>query len=235
MPATASFEFVDLKINKNCMVLVHKLPVTLNELERELKNIPYLGQRKIKDPFVENGKIPQINKVFYQYLFYFGLPTPEELIQAYFKKHKLHETKTHIKFKGDNRYYSKEGVVGRIYRTYPSLIRDLHFYLLCQESNRFDDVSYSLQDDMNGIDLKITYKGQEFAVALFVSTQRSKMYKELKYNRHEELSIPEICIEMGLSKEKNFVGDYALYQKTHLNYLTAKMEECLSNPILKVY
>lgn len=219
--------FIDFQMSKDKIILIHEQKYTKEKLEKALLNIKYKGRGKIKDLHVENGRIPSIAKTFYLTLFHYGLPSPEQLINMYFLKHKAHETEHTIKFKGSNQYFSKTGVEGRIYRTYPSLIRDYHFFLSCKEMNEFDDVFYSFRRDQDGVDTVIKYKGQEFAIALFVDTPRSRSYKKKKYNRHETLDIPEICITINPFDKSTYIGDYALYQKYHIDNMIKEMRSVL--------
>lgn len=215
-------------MRKNKLMLIHEQKYTKESLEKALLNIQYKGRGRIKDPHVENGKLPSIAKTFYQTLFHFDLPTPEQLIDIYFLKHKTDETENMIQFKGNPEYFSKTGVEGRIYRTYPSLIRDYHFFLSCQETNKFEDVIYSFNKDQNGVDTIIKYKGQIFAIALFVNTPRSRNYKKIKYNRHEVLDIPEICVTIDPFDKSTYVGDYALYQEHHIDKMIKEMDLVLN-------
>lgn len=220
--------FLDFQMRKDKIILIHEQKYTKQSLEKALRDIKYNGRGKPKDFRVENGRIPSIAKTFYQTIFHYGLPTPEQLISMYFLKHKSDETEDTIQFKGSDQYFSKVGVEGRIYRTYPSLIRDYHFFLSCQEMNRFDDVFYSFRRDQDGVDTVIKYKGQIFAIALFVDTPRSRSYKKKKYNRHKALDIPEICVMINPFDKSTHVGDYALYQDYHLYNMVKEMESILN-------
>ena len=131
------FSFIDLEIENNEMTMTHKLLYTKESMERAIKGMRYHGRNKTKDQRVEFGNIPSIAKTFYQTLFFFGLPSAEELIHVYFKKHMSDETEDTIQFYGNKQYFSKEGVKARIFRAYPSLLRDFHFFLSCKENKAF--------------------------------------------------------------------------------------------------
>lgn len=219
--------FLDFKMENNKIMLVHEQEYTRKSIEQALLQIKYNGRGRTKDSQVEYGRIPSIAKTFYQTLFHFGLPSPEQLINMYFLKHKTSETEDTIQFKGNEQFFSKEGVCGRIFRTYPSLIRDYHFYLSCQETNVFDRVMYSFDADQNGIDTLIEYRGQKFAIALFVDTPRSRAFKKEKYNRHETLKLPEICVMINPFDKNTYIGDYALYQSFHINNMINEMNAVL--------
>ena len=54
--------------------------------------------------------------------------------------------------------YNLNALKARILRTYPSLLRDFHFYLMLKECNSFDKVTYSCADDIKGTDITIVHK-----------------------------------------------------------------------------
>ena len=66
--------------------------------------------------------------------------------------------------------YKKEALIVRILRTYPSLIRDFHFYLLLMEDGYFQDVIYFCKIDIKGNDIVIRCNNNEYVLSLFVDT-----------------------------------------------------------------
>ena len=104
-----------------------------------------------------------------------------------------------------------EGLQARIYRTYPSLVRDLHFGKLLTETNVFKYVWYNTSLDQHcGIDLVVNYKDQDYAVNLYTDTARARESRLKKANRHEPLTIPSIEFPLTMNDTKK-VGDYFLY------------------------
>lgn len=222
-------KLIDIRMLNGQMLAIKTNLITSKEVEQTINSIRYHGEGLIKDEAVENAKLPSIAQTFYEYLFVYGIPTPEQLIEAYLRKHFI-LTGNYCKLPNSSSLYLIDGVKARVYRTYPSLLRDFHFYLLCCESNLFEKVYYSLKSDIyEGIDLRVTYQGQLFAVALFVQTPRSKSYKQKKYFRHQPLNIPEICLEIDPFDKQNYVGDFALYQPSHVQLLLERIQSYLSN------
>lgn len=234
-------EFYDFQISNNTMIVLQKVnnelvtteketSLDMNEIETSILKYPYRGQRRIKDEKSENFRLPSIAQVFYALIYTNKIPSAEMLCVGYLKKHfTAFGQAGQCKLNGTEELFLIEGVKARVYRAYPSLLRDFHFYFLCKDSNMFEDVFYSLRADAyEGIDLKITYKGQQFAIALFVNTARSRMFKSRKYGRHDTLTIPEICLEIDPFNKSYHVGDYALYRKDHLFELSKTMESILS-------
>lgn len=215
---------VDFQISNNQMVIIKECKINLNTIEKALVRFPYKGQKRIKDNKVEHFRLPSIAEIFYGLVFGNRVPSPEDLCDGYLRRHFYTTGKDTCRLKNSSEEFSIEGVKGRVYRAYPSLIRDLHFYFLCKDSGMFDDVHYSLAADAyDGIDLTITHTGVTFAIALFVSTARSKQFKSKKYRRHEKLTMPEICIEIDPFNKAFYIGDYALYQKEHLDFMVQQM------------
>ena len=60
--------------------------------------------------------------------------------------------------------YNLNALKARILRTYPSLLRDFHFYLMLKECNSFDKVTYSCADDIKGTDITIVHKSKKYVV-----------------------------------------------------------------------
>ena len=50
-------------------------------------------------------------------------------------------------------------------------------------------------------------------------------YKQKKYHRHDYSDVREICIPINPFERKNYVGDYALYNTTHIEEMVRQMEE----------
>lgn len=221
---------IDFQIVNNQFILIKKITLSTKIIEESLRAYPYRGQKRIKDDVVENYRLPSIAQVFYSFVLMNQIPSPETLCQAYIHTHFIVQKHNQCQLKGTNQQFLLDSIKARVYRTYPSLIRDLHFYFLCKESGEFDEVIYSFSADIyDGIDLKVIYNEREFAISLYVSTPRSKEFKQKKYGRHQPLSIPEICIEIDPFNPKYYVGDYALYQKEHVLLLKQKMMEHLKS------
>lgn len=218
-------ELVDVRMLNGQMLAILNNPISAKDVENTILHIPYKGQGLQKDEKVEKAKLPSIAEAFYQYVFMFGVPTPEELITAYVKKH-FHQKDALVELRTNSETYTLDGIKARVFRTYPSLIRDFHFYLLCYESKAFDKVYYSLESDFKqGIDVRVTKNGVHYAVALFVQTKRSKEFKQKKYGRHQALTMQEVCIEINPFDRTNYIGDYALYQPSHVKSLQQQIQQ----------
>lgn len=217
-------EFYDFKIINNKMIVEKTVNFDVKKFEDFLKNIPYKGINMIKDTVVENTAIPSMIKVFYEMVFLNEIPTPETFFNRYIKKHFDIIDKQTVKIKNTSIILNLDGLKGRVYRTYPSLIRDYHFYMLCNNTEDFTAVKYSFLTDCNeGVDLLIKYKNTDFAVSLFVDTKRSNSFKRKKYSRHNYSNLKEVCVRINPFDKENYIGDYALYSQKHIQALLRDM------------
>lgn len=201
-----------------------KLFLTLGDAERLIKVMTYHGQGRDSYDSVEYGKeFPLFVQFFYENIFDGILLNDMEFFNAFLKKH----FKTNGNFctqinTGIN--YPKDGIMGRALRTYPSLLRDLHFYLLCANMNIFDEVGYSLKADTLGYDLVVKQKGVKFGVALFVNTKKASFWKEKKEKRHGKYPVnKEICITINPYIEGR--DKIALYEEKHVQYLAEQIQK----------
>lgn len=213
-------DIIDLQIINNNFIQVKEIQFNIEDIEKCIAKIKYNGQGLIKDNKVEYAKLPSIAKIFYMFIYNRIIPTPERLFMAYYNTYFSTIDCNKCNCIINNEIYSIEGVKARVLRTYPSLLRDFHFFVLCYNSKYFDKVKYSFSDDVKkGIDLTVVYKNKEYGVSLFVETPRSKKYKKQKYKRHDYSFIKEICIPINPFDKNNYIGDFALYNKTHVQYL----------------
>ena len=114
--------------------------------------------------------------------------------------------------------FDMDALAGRILRTYPSLIRDFDFYLLLFESNKFEQVIYSCEKDIEGKDIIIKNHGNEYTVSLFVDTVRSNSFKKINnLFRHKDLG-NEIKLPLNL-KQARRCGDFMLYSKKDIEFV----------------
>lgn len=105
---------------------------------------------------------------------------------------------------------TRAALQARVYRTYPSLMRDLHFALFLRE--RLPHVLYNPQLDVEqGIDLLITHQKRYFALNLYTNTARAHHGRAQKQHRHT--LIPQVTyLELPVAlKGATRAGDFYLY------------------------
>lgn len=226
-------EIFDIKFFNGQIYLLKKSIITSSQIESSIKSIKYSGEKLQKDTVVENSKLPPFIAAFYKYIFENNaIPTERDLISYYLdnyydlKDENTCSVKKTLSMYAQNQLLSITGIKARLLRSYPSLIRDFHFYQLCTESKLFDKVVYSLNVDYyDGYDLIIEYGGKKFAVALFIETVRGNLYKSKKLYRHNPVNSYE---EVNLSINKSdcqLVGAFYLYKKDHVIKLLEELKK----------
>jgi hypothetical protein len=216
-------KIIDVKIKNNQISVTRDASITVDSIENQIKELTYSGQNKAKDPDIENSQFPPFIQSFY-FLFFKSLriPTEKEYCDTY------------VEWMGgsdagyltiQNTKINAEMLINRMKRTYPSLIRDLHFLYLLEDSKVFEEVEYSMQMDyFNGLDLKVVYMGVENYVSIFIDTTRGKFFKQRKKMRHDYTSIKEIEFSVAFSNLKK-IGNINLLTKDHVFELEEKLKQ----------
>ena len=229
-------EVLSVEMWNNHIRQVKDFSLTCETLEEKLKEMRYTGEKRVVDNTVENLLLPPIALTFYSLIYDMGnVPTEDLLIEEYLNQEEyfgyLPDEKVEVTYNGVVTVVSLEGLISRILRTYPSLIRDFHFYLMSSESGLFEAVKYSFIDDYkNKIDLKILYKEEWHNVGLLLGSKRSLFYRFKKKFRHKPVDV--IYIELD-KKDANWVGDFMLYTKKHLNDLWRSIKHNQSKAKMK--
>ena len=142
------------------------LELTVVRLEELLRCYEYSGENREKVPSVEKMALPPFALSFYSFIVKTGmLPSEDDLLEEYLKQDKyfsyIPDGKVEVTYKGNRDVVPLAGLIGRVLRTYPSLVRDFHFYLMAYESNLFTAVRYSVSEDVDqGVDIKVQYNGK---------------------------------------------------------------------------
>jgi len=116
--------------------------------------------------------------------------------------------------------HQKEGLKARLYRTYPSLVRDLHFSIVLKNYHGVDKVIYNPKLDIEeGIDIIITHNNAHFAINLYVKTRRAfkgRRKKEFRHRKWSNLIYIELPVDFKNSKR---CGEFFLYGKNEIEIL----------------
>lgn len=216
---------INVEIYNNHIRQVKEFNLTCLLIEDKLKQIKYKGEGLIKDDAVEAFRLPPIALTFYSLIYEMGnVPTDDLLIEEYLKQEYFNYVsgdKIEVCYNSEPTVLSMEGIIARIQRTYPSLIRDLHFYLLLLESNRFEAVRYSFLDDYAGkVDIRVKYNDIWHNVGLMLGTKRSFWYKIKKQFRHKNVDV--IYLEL-FNEDAKLCGDFKLFTEKHIDVLLNKI------------
>lgn len=225
------FNILDLQFSAGKAAVIKTVTINTELLITQLRTIHYNPAEfaGYKLPITENSKFPPFNLVFYRYIINNNcLPDAEQFIDeclsAYFTGDDLVYK---IKINGYDTATAHDllSLKGRIGRTYPSLIRDFHFYLLCSESGKFQKVEFSLRSDFfDGYDLKVTQHDQLFYVSLHVATLRGDYFKQRKYERHAYAAANEIVLRLDLNKMEK-INDIFVTGEETLSLLINEIEK----------
>lgn len=196
-----------------------ELPLTVAELEASLQLHKYTGENRPKDPSVENLVLPPISLSFYSYVYASNrVPSEMDLMESYLNQEEFFayvpNNMVQVSYSNKTSTVPLDALIARILRTYPSLVRDLHFYLMAHESGLFSAVRYSVGADFKeGVDIKVQHNGKWYNIGLYVATKRSLFYKSKKLFRHHPVDM--INLELH-PNEAHIVGNFMLYAKEHI-------------------
>ncbi|MDK8193977.1 hypothetical protein QP794_28240 [Paenibacillus sp. UMB7766-LJ446] len=119
--------------------------------------------------------------------------------------------------------FCQKSVLARILRGYPSLVREIHFYCLANESRLFNHVGYSLSQDVrHGVDLDVGLGGIDYNVSCFVCTKRSRAFRHVKKTKRHAKVKNSIELPLNLSSGTQING-WVFFDKPHVDSLFWKI------------
>ncbi len=214
---------IDVRFEGEEVILVKQKKWTPKELEEQVAKLSYSGENLPKDLAVEKARLPPFALSFYKFIFFKSrLPDETELWNYYLKQHftPAEGGCVQVNIRGSVKTFADSSIKARMLRSYPSLVRDFHFYVLCLRSDQFEEVRYSLHRDyFDGIDLCVVYAGVEFQVSILLNSQRAQMYKSQKYKRHEESPKNEVIMLFDLNRFSQEKGKIKLFSEMHVQEL----------------
>lgn len=197
------FKIMNRQISKNGVSL--KFPKPYSEIEKEIRSIRYVAAQFPRGNRVEaNNQFPPFILSFYDFIFNAIqkkksniIPTAEELA-TYYLSENTELKKTYNGFVlFNNEYYDSRFIKGRLFRSYPSIVRDFQFTLLMNELLQQKQADcftcYDSDKDLNGIDVTICYTGKNFNIGLCVNTDKAKrmIAEKEKRLRAKSLTVPD--------------------------------------------
>lgn len=171
---------------------------------------------------------PSMSKCFNHFVdVHKRFPTQMEFCDTFFLEN--HDSIEEI-MKKNKKYHGIEfdvwgGLRFRAERTYPSLVRDIHFAVYLKEHG-YDVFWNSTVDVDYKMDVVVTIDKQPYGLALFTDTKRGNSNRARKIT---ESSVPngfiEIALPIKLREEGYKVGDYFVYGKRQELKMLAKIKE----------
>ena len=122
-----------------------------------------------------------------------------------------------------------QALQARLYRAYPSLVRDWHFALLVREQATTAEVLYNPQLDYEeGIDLLLQWQECLFGIHLYTDTWRAHRGRQRKQTRHtpfDNVHAVELPVNFRGSQP---CGDFFLYGQRELRQLQASLRQVIA-------
>jgi len=117
------------------------------------------------------------------------------------------------------------GLKARIFRTYPSLVRDIHFATLLKERLTRIGVFYNTQLDIqNDIDTLLIVNKKFYSLSLFTDTvngRKARDKKRFRHTRFSNVSYIELPVEFKGSTQ---CGDFFLYGNRELDLVKNQLK-----------
>lgn len=155
-----------------------------------------------------NVQLPTFIVSFYNYLkIYSSLPSQEEFYNFYINQN------ADFFIKEDFNDDEIEGIKARVYRTYPSLVRDIHFSTFLK--NRIEgtcQVIYNVELDMSeGIDVLIIKDDKKFGINLFTETPTARVGRHKKSYKHDQYEdVTYLDVPVTINKAYS-ISNFCLY------------------------
>ena len=214
----------DLSIDNGEWLIERSNFLTLELLELQISQLPYDGTGLKKDEIIKKTKFPPFLQVFYYLIYQYKSIPNQELFFSEYIKWLNPDTLTETEFSYQNERYSIEGLKARALRTYPSFVRDIHFYYFLLESGEFENVKYSIHTDYyGGLDILISKNNLTYGVSILMNTARGAAYKKLKEKRHNYHLVKEIKLQVDFS-DLDQKGNFYLLGKKQLLYLLQEIK-----------
>lgn len=169
------------------------IKLTSDHISEMIKDFTFTNLKEYENNEIEkHNDFPRFIDVFYKYVYkHSKIPTQEEFFDIYVAENKV---ELNMMFNSHNwGLTEKLGLKHRIYKIYPSFIRDLHASFLFKEktTKHFGDnrvkVIYNRElDNKENIDVLIVKDDKYFGLKLLTSTPKANKYKNEKFGRHNE-------------------------------------------------
>lgn len=117
-----------------------------------------------------------------------------------------------------------DALKARAYRTYPSLVRDIHFAKYAETNFSVADIIYNQKLDIEeGIDLMILHNGNNYAINLYTDTNRAfqgRLKKTFRHTNFSNVKYLEVPVDFKGSVQ---CGDFFLYGERELQKIKASI------------
>ena len=207
---------------KNCFDVI---TFTYKDVEKQIKPYELVFDQTRNEKVEWRLKLPMFVPPFYGYIkSRNSIPKQNDYWRFYVSENKNYLTNLNLSEE------EKIGVRARVFRTYPSLVRDLHFGLYIKENHFFRSVFYNEFLDIEyGIDLIVeNADGVKIGLNLFTETKAAKDARTIKKHRLKKsvnFDCYDIPIDFTGSKR---CGRFFLYSEREIKTIVEKIQERLS-------
>ena len=182
---------------------------------------------QIRNKRVEWGmKLPMFVPVFYKYISEHNdtIPTQEQYWTYFKSQNQTWFSQNQID--GD----TLVAIKARLFRTYPSLVRDIHFAKLLSSKLKKSEVVYNTDLDIKeGVDLLVLNQDKKYAINLYTDTKRAHEARSKKENRHQiytDVTYLEIPVNFKGSVQ---LGQFFLYGEREITTIIQALKSTLKN------
>jgi len=200
--------------------ILDKVIQTYEEIENQIRNYR-LRFIQVRDKDVEWGiRFPEFIPCFYQYL----QENNRILSQNEYWEYYLLSNKEFFSDKGF-RESTMDGLKARIFITYPSLVRDIHFAKYIKHNLTEGEVVYNQKLDLEeGPDLLIIREHKYFGFNLYTNTTRGREAREKKKYRHVKFDNVKYIELLVNFKDSVKCGDFFLYGENEYKRILTILE-----------
>lgn len=163
-----------------------------------------LSFSSVRDPAVEQARLPSMVRLYWHLADAQNAPPRQiEFAEA------LADCMPHL---------PRGGVLARAQRTYSSVVRQHHFWLMLQE--RFPYAYQSPRLDMDGFDFLILEDGRAYGIGLSTATDAALEWQAIKRRRHVAPPIPvlDLYVDRDTCRE---VGRFWLHPSSDIEQIEA--------------
>lgn len=179
-------------------------------------------EKALSDRVEDEIEWPTFALLFWNHIFRFQkIMTHRELKEKYFLAHHAFIVDQNLSD------FEEDGLRGRIYRTYGSLVRDCLFSLeLKEELSQFGvEVRFNRKLDIkNGLDILLLHDGNKYGFKLFLNSKRANAYKAKKEAYRHKNFDDVIMRDVPCPKGGRWVnGDIWMYGITDRNIVRQEL------------
>ncbi|MCL1932409.1 MAG: hypothetical protein FWF53_01145 [Candidatus Azobacteroides sp.] len=214
---------------KNCF---DGIKLTYTDVEEQIEAYELVFDQTRNEKVEWRLKLPMFVPPFYGYIkSRNSVPKQDDYWRFYVSENKDYLTSLNLSKE------EKTGVRARVFRAYPSLVRDLHFGLYIKGNHFFRSVFYNEFLDIEyGIDLVVeNINGVKIGLNLFAETKAAKEARTIKKRRPKKsvnFDCYDIPIDFTGSKR---CGDFFLYSEREIKTIVEKIQKKVVLKVTRLY